>query len=71
METDLDTYDTLRHFADSWFLIAMMVFFLGVVAFTLRPGSRALHRDIADIPFRGDKAKTTDSTDTDTEGRAD
>ena len=52
METD--TYTLLRHFADSWFLLVMMAFFVGVVLFTLRPGSRRAHADIADIPLRDD-----------------
>lgn len=47
-----DTYTLLRQFADSWWLLAMFAFFIGAVAFALRPGSRALHRDIASIPLR-------------------
>ena len=27
-----DTYTVLRHFADSWWLLGMMTFFLGAVA---------------------------------------
>ena len=41
-----DTYTWLRHFADSWWLLAMMSFFIGCVLFALRPGARKLHRDI-------------------------
>lgn len=56
-------YETLRDFADSWFLLAMVIFFIGVVLYTLRPGSQRTHDDIADIPFRNDapedKAQTT------------
>ncbi|MCI4663468.1 MAG: cbb3-type cytochrome c oxidase subunit 3 [Neomegalonema sp.] len=50
----MSTYETLRHFADTWFLLAMTIFFVGVVLYTLRPGSRSTHDDIADIPFRND-----------------
>ena len=49
-----DTYTLLREFADSWFLLAMVIFFAGIVAFVFRPGSRKVHRDIADIPLRDD-----------------
>lgn len=49
-----DTYTLLREFADSWMLLAMMFFFILVVVFTFRPGSRRLHKDIADIPLRND-----------------
>jgi cytochrome c oxidase cbb3-type subunit 4 len=49
-----DTYSLLRHFADSWMLLAMMLFFVGVVLWTLRPGSKEIHDDIAQIPLRND-----------------
>lgn len=51
----MDTYSLLRQFADSWFLLVMMAIFIGAVAFAFRPGSRALHDDIAQIPFRNDE----------------
>jgi len=50
----MDIYSTLRHLADSWFLLVMFVFFVGVVLYTLRPGSKQLHDDSAQIPFRND-----------------
>jgi cytochrome c oxidase cbb3-type subunit 4 len=52
-------YDLLREFADSWGLLAMLVMFLGIVIFTFRPGSRALHRDMAHLPLRNDEAPKT------------
>lgn len=51
----MDSYTLLRAFADSWMLLAMFLFFLGVVIFTLRPGSRKKHDDIAQIPLRNDR----------------
>ncbi|GHC61169.1 cbb3-type cytochrome c oxidase subunit 3 [Neogemmobacter tilapiae] len=48
----MDMYSILRHFADSWFLIAMTLFFLGTVLWAFRPGSRAVHQETASIPFR-------------------
>ena len=50
----MDTYSLLREFADSWALLAMFLFFLGVVLFTFRPGSKAVHEDAANIPLRHD-----------------
>jgi cytochrome c oxidase cbb3-type subunit 4 len=50
------TYSVLRELADSWFLLAMFGFFVLVVLYTFRPGSRRLHRDIAEIPFRNEAA---------------
>lgn len=48
----MSTYDTLRHFADSWALLAMTLFFLGVVVWVLRPGARRRYSEQADIPFK-------------------
>ena len=48
-------YDFLRSLADSWALLILFVIFLGVILWAFRPGSRALHKDIADIPFRNDE----------------
>lgn len=45
-------YDTLRHFADSWGLVFLIAFFVGAVAWALRPGST--YETHADIPFRHD-----------------
>lgn len=50
----MDTYTLLREFADSWMLLAMTTFFVGIVIFTFRPGARSTHKDIADIPLRND-----------------
>ena len=50
----MDTYTILRHFADSWGLLAMFLFFVGVVLYTLRPGSKKVQDDIARIPLRND-----------------
>ncbi|WP_213685402.1 cbb3-type cytochrome c oxidase subunit 3 [Roseicyclus sp.] len=49
-----DTYTILQIIARSWGALFMLVVFLGVIVFTLRPGSRRLHSDIANIPFRHD-----------------
>ncbi|NKB26655.1 MAG: CcoQ/FixQ family Cbb3-type cytochrome c oxidase assembly chaperone [Rhodobacteraceae bacterium] len=52
----MDTYSFLRELADSWVLLALTLFFLGVVLWAFRPGSRAQHRDTANIPFRNEDA---------------
>lgn len=49
-----DTYSVFRAIADSWVLLAMFVFFIGVVVWAFRPGSRKIHEDTANIPFRYD-----------------
>ena len=50
----METYTVLRAFADSWMLLAMTLFFVGMILWTLRPGSRDKHRDLANIPLRND-----------------
>ena len=52
----MDTYETLRQFADTWVLLAMFLFFIGVVLWVLRPGSSEVYEDVAAIPLRNDDA---------------
>ena len=47
----METYTALRQFADSWGLLAMTLFFMGVVLFAFRPGSRAQADRAARIPL--------------------
>lgn len=49
-----DSYTLMRVFAGSWGAVFMLVSFVAVVFFTFRPGSRKLHEDTANIPFRHD-----------------
>lgn len=55
----METYTWLRSFADSWHLLFMALFFLGVVIWVLRPGSRDLHRDSANVIFRNEDKPAT------------
>jgi cytochrome c oxidase cbb3-type subunit 4 len=48
-------YDFLREMADSWGLLFLFLVFVGVILWAFRPGSSALHRDIAEIPLRNDE----------------
>ena len=52
----MDTYSLLRQIADSWVLLAMTLFFLGVIVWAFRPGSRRTHADTSMIPFRNEDA---------------
>jgi cytochrome c oxidase cbb3-type subunit 4 len=47
-------YESLRHFADSWGLLALTLVFVGVIAWVLRPGARRHYQDQANIPFKHD-----------------
>ena len=50
----METYTALRAFADSWHLLFMFLFFIGMVIFIFRPGSRKLHDESANMIFRND-----------------
>ena len=45
-------YDALRHLADSWGLLAMLVVFLVLIAWPFRPGARDRNHDAANMIFR-------------------
>jgi cytochrome c oxidase cbb3-type subunit 4 len=47
-------YHSMRAFADSWALLFMVLFFVCVVVFAFRPGSRKSADEIARIPLRDD-----------------
>ena len=49
------TYESFRHFADSWGLVYMVVIFLVVVVMVLRPGAKKQADDAAQIPFHEDR----------------
>ncbi|WP_027168930.1 CcoQ/FixQ family Cbb3-type cytochrome c oxidase assembly chaperone [Mesorhizobium sp. WSM3224] len=48
------SYDLMREFADSWGLLAMVLFFVGCIAFALRPRGRTWADQAARIPFKDD-----------------
>lgn len=50
----METYTAMRHFADSWGLLAMVLFFVGVILFVLRPGAKKAAEDAASIPLKED-----------------
>ena len=50
----METYTALRAFADSWHLLFMFLFFIGMVIFVLRPSAKKLHEDTASMIFRND-----------------
>ncbi|KRD53413.1 MULTISPECIES: CcoQ/FixQ family Cbb3-type cytochrome c oxidase assembly chaperone [Sinorhizobium/Ensifer group] len=50
----METYTAMRQFADSWALLAMTLFFLGVVGFIFRPGAKKAADDAAAIPLKED-----------------
>ncbi|WP_323770453.1 cbb3-type cytochrome c oxidase subunit 3 [Antarctobacter sp.] len=60
----METYSFLRQLADSWALLAMFAFFVGIVIWAFRPGSNKVHKDTANIPFRHDDRPAPDQGNT-------
>lgn len=48
------TYEALRHFADSWGLVAMGGVFVLLAAWPFRPGARADNEAAANLIFKDD-----------------
>lgn len=54
-------YSFLRELADSWVLLAMFAFFAGAALWAFRPGSKKVHRETSDIPFRNEDQPASDA----------
>lgn len=61
----MDTYSWMRLLADSWVLLAMTAFFFGTIFWAFRPGSRAMHDEISQTPFRNEDRPATDDHNAD------
>ncbi|TVP74093.1 MAG: cbb3-type cytochrome c oxidase subunit 3 [Rhodobacteraceae bacterium] len=58
----METYTWLRAFADSWHLLFMFCFFIGVFLYILRPGANKVHDDTANMIFRNDDKPAGDDS---------
>lgn len=56
----METYTFLRAFADSWMLLGLFLFFVGVFAWVIRPGSNALHEEAKTSPLQHDDRPIVD-----------
>lgn len=52
--SDHSTYDMLRHLADSWGLLAMLVSFVVLAAWPFRPGAASRNHAAANLIFDED-----------------
>jgi cytochrome c oxidase cbb3-type subunit 4 len=57
---DATAYTALRHFADSWGLLLMLLAFCGVVVWVFRPGAKKVQDEAADQIFRNEDAPRKD-----------
>lgn len=48
-------HDTLRQISDSWGLLYLVLIFIGIIAFTFRPGSRERAERLARLPLDEDE----------------
>lgn len=46
-------YETLRHFADSYALVGMLILFVGLCAWPFRPGAKKRNHEAATLIFEG------------------
>jgi len=49
------TYETMRQFADTWGLVALVVMFVAILVWVFRPGSKQAYDEISKIPLKDDK----------------
>ncbi len=56
----METYSTLRAFADSWAIAVLFLFFLGMILWVFRPGSRKIHEEAANSIFRNEQTPKDD-----------
>ena len=56
----MSLYDQLRHFADSYGLIALLVLFLGLCLWVFRPGAKEHNQEAARSIFNEDEIKRRD-----------
>jgi cytochrome c oxidase cbb3-type subunit 4 len=50
----METYSTLRALADSWALLVMFLFFVGLIFWVFRPGASEKQDDAARMIFRNE-----------------
>ena len=50
--SDHSTYDFLRHLADSWGLLAMLISFLVLTLWPFRPGAKSRNHEAATAIFK-------------------
>ena len=65
----METYSLLREFADSWMLLGLFAFFVGVVIWVCRPGAGTVYEDPAGIPFRHEEQPAPGNRDGDKEAQ--
>ena len=55
-------YTILRELADSWFMLMMFTFFIGVIIFAFRPGTKASYDRLRNLPLQDDDVLVEDKS---------
>lgn len=50
----METFELVHYIANTWALVAMFLFFIGVVLWVFRPGAKRIYREAAGAPFRNE-----------------
>ncbi|MGJ8621703.1 MAG: cbb3-type cytochrome oxidase subunit 3 [Yoonia sp.] len=59
----MENTSLLAELAENWMLVAMFTLFLGAILWAFRPGSRAVHEETANIPFRNEDHPVSSKTE--------
>ena len=55
-------YTFLRELADSWFMLLMFSFFIGVIIFAFRPGTKETYDRLRNLPLQDDDVLVEDKS---------
>ena len=55
-------YTILRELADSWFMLLMFSFFVGVIIFAFRPGTKESYERLRNLPLQDDDVLVEDTS---------
>jgi len=57
----MENTSLLTQLAENWMLVTMFTLFVGAILWALRPGTREVHNDTANIPFRNEEFPDADT----------
>jgi len=55
-------YTILRELADSWFMLLMFSFFVGIIIFAFRPGTKESYDRLRNLPLQDDDVLVEDES---------
>lgn len=55
-------YTFLRHMADSWFMLVMLITFIGIAIYAFRPGTKESYDRLRNLPLQDDDVLVEDES---------